>query len=231
MFSASLYQGFLTGLKSCWSLFTGDKGASSTLVQPVASEKVGAPMTVDSSDTAKQLEALMILETFSFKDVQSLHWMGEQLENFRLVLKLNRQTLRDIAEHYHDLSARDTFPEEIRSSCKKELASFFRQVQRIEKNLEVRVTQIESLLTWLNEGTALVKSSVDLSQINIQLTIPPHSSTVSCSIAVYKSVSSSPAAPKLSLGRWSELPIRPKRKQYRCTLSHVSHSHFCLGHS
>ena len=96
---------------------------------------------------------------FSFKDVQNLYWMGEQLESFRLVIKLNRQTLRDIAEHYQDLASRDSFPEDIKTSCKGDLTSFFRKVRRIEKNLEIRLTQIECLLSWLHEGKALVRFS------------------------------------------------------------------------
>lgn len=153
--SGSIQQGLQNGLKSCWSLFTGAKPESCTVVQPVASEKAGQPETVESNGTAKQLETLM---AFSFKEVQNLYWMGEQLESFRLVIKLNRQTLRDIVEHYQDLASRDSFPQDIKDSCKGDLASFFRRVHRIEKNLEIRLSQIESLMSWLHEGKALVKS-------------------------------------------------------------------------
>jgi len=213
--SGSIQQGLQNGLKSCWSLFTGAKPESCTVVQPVASEKAGQPETVESNDTAKQLETLM---AFSFKEVQNLYWMGEQLESFRLVIKLNRQTLRDIVEHYQDLASRDSFPQDIKDSCKGDLASFFRRVHRIEKNLEIRLSQIESLMSWLHEGKALVKSSFKPSQERTLLIITLCSSTVYCNTAVYKSVLSSLTTPKLSLRRWSGLPIRPRRKQYPCTL-------------
>jgi hypothetical protein len=212
--SGSIHQGLQNGLKSCWSLFTGAKQESCTVVQPVASEKAGQPETVETNDTAKQLETLM---AFSFKDVQNLYWMGEQLESFRLVIKLNRQTLRDIVEHYQDLASRDGFPEDIKECCKGDLASFFRKVQRIEKNLEIRLTQIESLLSWLHEGKALVRSSFSPLRKRIALTITSCSSTAYCNTAVCKSVLSSLITPKPSLGRWNGLPIRRRRKQYPCT--------------
>ncbi|KAH7191745.1 uncharacterized protein B0J16DRAFT_360676 [Fusarium flagelliforme] len=164
--SASLHRGFQNGLRSCWSLFTGAKQACSTLVQPVASEKAGAPEMIGSNDTVRQLETLM---AFSFKDVQNLYWMGEQLENFRLVIKLNRQTLRDIVEHYQDLAGRDGFPQDIKTSCKGDLATFFKKVKRIEKSLEIRLTQIESLLSWLHEGKALFDGILQYRSVQVSL--------------------------------------------------------------
>ncbi|RBR10784.1 uncharacterized protein FIESC28_09315 [Fusarium coffeatum] len=165
--SGRINQGPQNGLlKSCWSLFTGAKQESCTPVQPVAPEKAGQPETVESNDAGKQLETLM---AFSFKDVQNLYWMGEQLESFCLVIKLNRQTLRDIAEHYQDLASRDDFPQDIRTSCKGHLASFFRKIHRIDKNLEIRLTQIESLLSWLREGKALFDGILQYRSVQVSL--------------------------------------------------------------
>uniref|UniRef100_A0A0C4DIP5 Uncharacterized protein n=1 Tax=Fusarium oxysporum (strain Fo5176) TaxID=660025 RepID=A0A0C4DIP5_FUSOF len=41
-------------------------------------------------------------------------------------------------------------------SCKGDLASFTRRVGRIRKNLEIQLTQIESMMAWLKEGKSLV---------------------------------------------------------------------------
>ncbi|KAF4981162.1 hypothetical protein FZEAL_2996 [Fusarium zealandicum] len=109
----------------------------------------------ENCDVDKQLDSLMVLDTFSFEEVQRLHHLGELLGNFRLVMALNRQTLRDIAEHYQDLPNRDGFPAEINNGCKQQLASFIRRIERIRKNLEVRTTQIDSLVSWLQDGKAL----------------------------------------------------------------------------
>ncbi|KAF5686285.1 serine threonine kinase [Fusarium circinatum] len=144
-------------LISCFSP-TSEKGTCSSAVQPVASNKAGLPANEEDTGLAKQLESLMVLETFSFKEFQHLHFLADQLESFRLVMQLNRQALRDIIEHYEDLASRTNFPEKIKTSCKDELASFSRRVERIRKNLEIRVTQVESLLSCLQQGKDLVSS-------------------------------------------------------------------------
>lgn len=141
-------------LISCFSP-ASEKGTCSPAVQPVASNKAGLPANEEDTGLAKQLESLMVLETFSFKEFQHLHFLADQLESFRLVMQLNRQALRDIIEHYEDLASRANFPKEIKTSCKNELASFSRRVERIRKNLEIRVTQVESLLSCLQQGKDL----------------------------------------------------------------------------
>lgn len=104
-----------------------------------------------------QIDRLMVLDTFSFNEVQQLHYFGEVLENYRLVMDLNDQTLRDIAENYQDLWERDGFPEEIKENCKKELSSFIRRVNRVRRNLQIRIAQVKSLMGWLQEGKTLVR--------------------------------------------------------------------------
>ncbi|KLO81248.1 Uncharacterized protein Y057_8628 [Fusarium fujikuroi] len=144
-------------LISCFSP-ASEKGTCSPAVQHVASNKAGPPANEEDTGLAKQLESLMVLETFSFKEFQHLHFLADQLESFRLVMQLNRQALRDIIEHYEDLASRTNFPEKIKISCKNELASFSRRVERIRKNLEIRITQVESLLSCLQQGKDLVRS-------------------------------------------------------------------------
>ncbi|VTT72320.1 unnamed protein product [Fusarium fujikuroi] len=141
-------------LISCFSP-ASEKGTCSPAVQHVASNKAGPPANEEDTGLAKQLESLMVLETFSFKEFQHLHFLADQLESFRLVMQLNRQALRDIIEHYEDLASRTNFPEKIKISCKNELASFSRRVERIRKNLEIRITQVESLLSCLQQGKDL----------------------------------------------------------------------------
>jgi hypothetical protein len=125
-------------------------------VLPVTSEKPVTATGTTNDGFEKQLEKFMVLDTFSISEMQRLYHLGQELEAFRLVMQLNRQTLRDIIEHYEDLAKRDNFPAELKGSCKPALASFTRRVERIRKNLEIRVTQVESLIAWLQEGKALV---------------------------------------------------------------------------
>ncbi|KAF0635460.1 hypothetical protein FPSE5266_01993 [Fusarium pseudograminearum] len=91
------------------------------------SEPVPREKEMVDEGVSNRLEALMVLDTFSINEAQKLHDIGEHLENFR----------------------------QIKISCKAELASFSRHVERIRKNLEIRVTQIESLIAWLKEGKVL----------------------------------------------------------------------------
>lgn len=113
----------------------------------------------DNNALTKQLDSLMVLDTFSFREMQRLHYLGEQLESFRVVLELNQQTLRDVAEHYTDLARRDWLPEAIKDGCKEQQTRFAQRVRRIGKNLEIRSTQITSLIAWLQDGKSLVRCS------------------------------------------------------------------------
>jgi hypothetical protein len=126
---------------------------------PTTSKKPAIATGTNNDGLEKQLARFMVLDTFSIDEMQKLHHLGEQLETFRLVMQLNRQTLRDVIEHYQDLANRDNFPKELKASCKCSLSSFTRRVERIRKNLEIRVTQVESLIAWLQEGKTLVSVS------------------------------------------------------------------------
>ncbi|KAF5254506.1 hypothetical protein FANTH_764 [Fusarium anthophilum] len=146
-------QGFWKPLTSCFR--TASQSRSPPPILPVASEKQGTAQSEASDGFAKQLYSLMVLGTFSFEEVQDLHYVGEQLETFRQVIRLNRQTLRDISEHYQDVVTRGISTKKMKKNSKRDLASFTRRVERIQKNLELRLTQVESLLAWLQEGKAL----------------------------------------------------------------------------
>ncbi|KAL9574010.1 hypothetical protein ACKAV7_001786 [Fusarium commune] len=146
-------QGFWKPLTSCFH--TASQSRSPPPILPVASEKQGTAQSEACDGFSKQLYSLMVLGTFSFAEVQDLHHLGEQLESFRLVIQLNRQTLRDISEHYQDVVSRGSFTAKMKKNSKRDLASFTRRVERIQKNLELRLTQVESLLAWLQEGKAL----------------------------------------------------------------------------
>ncbi|PNP85084.1 hypothetical protein FNYG_01609 [Fusarium nygamai] len=146
--------GLRNGLMSCF-LAGGQKRAAPPPILPVAAEKDMVLSPNQDDDFSKQLYSLMVLGTFSFEEVQHLHHLGEQLEGLRVVLQLDRQTLRDVTEHYQDLASRNGFTAKMIKACKRDLASFTRRVERIQKNLEIRLTQIESMMAWLQEGKTL----------------------------------------------------------------------------
>ncbi|RSL87372.1 hypothetical protein CDV31_016259 [Fusarium ambrosium] len=114
-----------------------------------------------------EIDKLMILDTFSFDEVQQLHYFGELLESFCLVMNLNDQALRDISESYEEIWEREGFPSEIKDHCKKELASFIRRINRIRRNLQIRITQVKSLMAWLHEGKTLFDGILQYRNVQI----------------------------------------------------------------
>ncbi|KAM0425859.1 hypothetical protein ACHAPT_008797 [Fusarium lateritium] len=118
-------------------------------------------------DDRDQVDRLMVLDTFSFEEVQQLHSFGERLESFRLIMNLNDQTLRDVADNYQDLWDRDGFPEEIKKHCKKDLADFTRRIHRTRRTLEIRITQVKSLMAWLHEGKTLFDGILQYRNVQI----------------------------------------------------------------
>ncbi|KAL2673948.1 hypothetical protein Neosp_012394 [[Neocosmospora] mangrovei] len=118
-------------------------------------------------DDINQIDRLAVLDTFSFQEVQQLHYFGELLENFRLVMDLNDQTLHAIAENYQDLWDRAGFPEEIKKGCDKEMASFLRQIRSIRRNLQIRISQVKSMMAWLREGKALFDGILQYRNVQI----------------------------------------------------------------
>ncbi|KAK7598513.1 hypothetical protein V3481_000139 [Fusarium oxysporum f. sp. vasinfectum] len=162
--------------------------AHATPLLPLAPKTAAAPMTETDDNLAKRLKSLKVLETFSVEDLQHLHYLGEQLENFRLVMLLNSQTLRDISEHYQDLTTRDNFPPEQKAECERNVTSFARRVERVRKNLEIRVTQIESLRAWLQEGKTLLEGILQYRSVQVShiFTESSHSQSAKMERIAYK---------------------------------------------
>ncbi|CCT73159.1 uncharacterized protein FFB20_10579 [Fusarium fujikuroi] len=115
----------------------------------------------------RQFENLKNLDTFSFGELQHLHYMTEQLESYRLVMELNHQALRDIAERYQNLPSQRGFPKSLKEDCMEDILSFARRVERIRKNLEIRMTQVNSLLAWLQDGKALFDDILQYRNVQI----------------------------------------------------------------
>ncbi|CAM1509883.1 Fc.00g002180.m01.CDS01 [Cosmosporella sp. VM-42] len=145
-----------------------------TLGQPKFSKSVPESQVVDTRPTSKpaqsrimanpssknddfneQLETLLTLDMFSFEEVQKLYHIGEQLKKMRLVIQLNDQVIRDIWEYFDELPRRNKFPRKIETECKRPLGVFLRRLDRIRKNLEIRKTQVESMISWLSDGQVL----------------------------------------------------------------------------
>ncbi|KAH7175263.1 hypothetical protein EDB81DRAFT_769547 [Dactylonectria macrodidyma] len=115
----------------------------------------------------ESMKDLKDLDTFSFGQLQNLHHMSEQLHEMSLVIQLDVQTLRDIKEYYRGLIKNDNVPKEIRENCKSSVARFIWKVDRVAKNLEIRLTQLESMKTWLGDGKALFDGILQFKSLRI----------------------------------------------------------------
>ena len=125
------------------------------LIRPWDAEKP-RPYRDQTANHAKQLRNLSVLATFTFGELQRLFYVSERLEEMRLIVSLDKQALRDIREYYDGLMTREDMCDDIKRKCRYQMARFSRKVGEIEKNLEVRKTQVESLICWLKEGKSLV---------------------------------------------------------------------------
>ncbi|KAF7552111.1 hypothetical protein G7Z17_g4548 [Cylindrodendrum hubeiense] len=135
------------------------------VAQPVIIPPTNTTKNVD--ELKKEMDRLKELEMFSFGELQKLHHMGELLEEMRLVINLDMQALRDIGECYSSLMKRDELPKEIHADCKRRMAEFLRKVDRIAKNLEIRLTQLESMTSWLKDGKALFDGILQFRSVQI----------------------------------------------------------------
>lgn len=147
---------FVSKLQRSMSKLTGreDDTQSQMTAVPTAATTI-APLQTDHM-LLELIKCFKDLDGFSFGQLQKLHHMGEQLHEMSLVIQLDAQALRDIKECYGSLMAREDLPEEIRDNCKRSVAQFTCKVERVAKNLEIRLTQLESMKTWLNDGKTLV---------------------------------------------------------------------------
>lgn len=108
----------------------------------------------------RQINNLNNLDTFSFDSIQQLHYLEEQLGSYHLVMELNRQAMHDIAERYRNLLSHRGCPEYLQIHCLADVEAFIQRVERIKKNLDIRMAQVTSLLAWLRCGKDLVKHMI-----------------------------------------------------------------------
>lgn len=101
------------------------------------------------------------LKIFSLNELQKLQRDLEKIEQAILVLKLNRQVIKQIREHYQSLMTEYRIPEmkNIQENCNGAVLRLFQHSRGIETNMLVRQEQLESLLLLVKEGTTLVRRS------------------------------------------------------------------------
>ena len=110
-----------------------------------------------STGTRREPEGMLVLNMFSYKDLQKLSTLAERLEEATLVIQLNVGVLRDVYEYYQDaVQPGNIADEEVRCRMAKETQAFLRRLQQIVKSMETGHTQLVSLRKRLDSGKSLV---------------------------------------------------------------------------
>ena len=116
-------------------------------------------------DRMKHLEGedwVRKLHDFSFDELQGLQQGLEKIQEALLVLKLNKQVIRQLREHYECLLREYKIPilESIQDECKFAFLQFFQRSKSVEANLEARQVQLEALLLLVKESKEMVNRSL-----------------------------------------------------------------------
>jgi hypothetical protein len=98
------------------------------------------------------------LQGFSFDELEGLQQGLEKIQEALLVLKLNKQVIRQIREHYECVMSEFKIPilEGIQKECKFSGIELFQRAKGVEANLEARQVQLEALLLLVKESKEMV---------------------------------------------------------------------------
>ncbi|RFN55136.1 hypothetical protein FIE12Z_648 [Fusarium flagelliforme] len=100
------------------------------------------------------------LHDFSFDELQGLQQGLEKIQEALLVLKLNKQVVRQLRENYECILNEYKIPilESIQDECKLSLLQLFQRSKSVEANLEARQVQLEALLLLVKESKDMYKT-------------------------------------------------------------------------
>lgn len=113
-----------------------------------------------NTDPRKWLDNLVILDMFSFKELQELQETAERIQEALLVVKLNSKVVAQIGAYYRSLMESEfiPLPEMIRKECRGDFLKFLARVESLQANMGIRAEQLESLLHLIRDGKTLVRS-------------------------------------------------------------------------
>ncbi|CAM1507876.1 Fc.00g047240.m01.CDS01 [Cosmosporella sp. VM-42] len=119
--------------------------------------------------SASDIDKLMNLEMFSIREMQKLQEVTERVQEARLVLDLNLKVVKQIREHYQNLINEYEVPEleEIRKNCRNDFLRFLCRSKAVETNIEIRASQLDSLLALVREGKDLYDGILQFRNLQI----------------------------------------------------------------
>ncbi|KAK3897873.1 hypothetical protein C8A05DRAFT_38548 [Staphylotrichum tortipilum] len=117
----------------------------------------------------------LVLNMFSFRDLQKLTTMARRLEEASLVIQLNMGVLRDASDYYqHAVKFDDIKSPELRSEMVKSADGFSRRVHQLIRSLETSHTQAVSLGKMLESGTRLYEQILQMRNLQVGRTYAEH---------------------------------------------------------
>ena len=162
--SAESWRGYINFLEEALRIASGDIQTLVTLppftpvvAEETVSEKRGKFWPTSRLVPAQHSEKNSKHE-YSFSDLQNLQSIEEKADEAILVLHTNINVLTELKQHYSLLTDSEEWPEELRSSCKADIARFDRRVTKVENDLGMQKLRAETLVRLLANRKSLVKS-------------------------------------------------------------------------
>ena len=111
-----------------------------------------------AQDPVSRMDNLVILDMFSFKEMQKLQGIAEKVQEALLMVKLNAKVLGQIRACYQEVMETKVVDkiQAIQDDCRNDLMGFLARVQHIEASLAIRAEQLDSLLLLVRDGKTLV---------------------------------------------------------------------------
>lgn len=135
-------------MKSSWS---GDLEAG-TIV-----EQQGDDDEEDEVDEAAELEDLK--KNLSFKQFQRLNHLGDEVEQARVAIEQNKGVLEELRHRFDEAIDSYGFQKHIQKEvCRSEIATFFRRVKSIERELDIHYGRLNSLARALDNEKVMVSA-------------------------------------------------------------------------
>lgn len=149
-----------------WARFSGTSKTEkrstideTNMLRPIHADNiVEEPEQIEGADDDDD-DNMNLEHIFSFEKLQGLHQTGEHMQEALMILKQNRNIIREIREHYTMLMQNEDLPTEIRDGCKLDILKFNQRAMSIEKDLEVQQSRLETLNTFLEDRSNLVSHS------------------------------------------------------------------------
>ena len=96
-------------------------------------------------------------DSFSFRDLQHVHWVEERANEARLVLRGNVRVLSDLNNEYVQLTTSSTAMCDVEGDWQSATGDFSRQLANILQDMSMQCSRVESLLRLVDNRKALVR--------------------------------------------------------------------------